>query len=936
MFYCLYKYYAKHDNLKKLLDKYLNISFKHDSLPFFNKLPNIIGIIKYKANFVKNILDEIFIGLIIIFIPKIKCIMSELYKAKDLKVYGSSEWMFGSTKKYRQVFDRYELDYVGAEFSFYNKMFDEKDWKAKLTLRAIDRSEAKVLCELTEEINISKEENVVYYYKSWGNKSIGTYWKNGNYLWEALIDGQLVMNKEFYVYELGLVTPTSNPYLEVVSLSLFNGDKEGKNLQNGKFLKTFKREETFYVWSEIRIKPKTNDAFKFEFYLNYRDDAGQLKGQIHRIYDIPKRKKGDLFKWEDGWGNASGGSFTDTKYFVELVFMDTIIATNFFEVGNEFVEGNNQNQVSPQGQSSLSVSTPKQEKVETMEDVLAELNALIGLSDIKRKISEHISYLEFLKIRKEKGFEESGKISLHTVFTGNPGTGKTTIVKILGRLYKQMGLLENGLVHEVDRADLVGQYIGQTAPRVKKAIEDARGGILFVDEAYALIREKSDNDYGKEVIEILLKEMSEGDGATAIMFAGYPAEMQVFLDYNPGLRSRINYYFHFDDYTPEELLQIADFACKKRSVILTSEARSLIEKHIWKVYRDRDKSFGNARFAFSIIDQGKMHMGLRIMQIKNYKNLDKEELSTITLEDIQAIIPDHGSRTIEIPIDDALLKSSLQELNVLVGLDSVKTDINELVKLVRYYRETGKDVLNKFSLHTVFIGNPGTGKTTIARIIGKIYKALGLLERGHLVEVDREALVAGFVGQTAIKTKQVVDNAMGGVLFIDEAYALSDGSDNDFGKEAIEVILKQMEDQRGKFSLIVAGYPAPMQNFLMSNPGLKSRFDRTMQFSDYSLNELLKIADIMFAREGLRLSESAQLLFKSKMELLLQSKDQYFGNAREIRKITEFIVKKQNLRLAELPAGARTQELIETIDKEDIEHIVIEAKQTSQGLGFAF
>jgi SpoVK/Ycf46/Vps4 family AAA+-type ATPase len=197
---------------------------------------------------------------------------------------------------------------------------------------------------------------------------------------------------------------------------------------------------------------------------------------------------------------------------------------------------------------------------------------------------------------------------------------------------------------------------------------------------------------------------------------------------------------------------------------------------------------------------------------------------------------------------DDLLFESLSELNALTGLENIKKEVNEMVQLVRYYQETGKDVMNKFSLHTVFTGNPGTGKTTVARIMSKIYKGLGILEKGHLVEIDREGLVAGYIGQTAIKTVEKVNEAMGGILFIDEAYALAQerGSQHDFGGEAIQAILKRMEDQRGKFGVIVAGYTGNMQEFINSNPGLRSRFDKYFEFEDYKADDMFVIAMNLF------------------------------------------------------------------------------------------
>lgn len=252
------------------------------------------------------------------------------------------------------------------------------------------------------------------------------------------------------------------------------------------------------------------------------------------------------------------------------------------------------------------------------------------------------------------------------------------------------------------------------------------------------------------------------------------------------------------------------------------------------------------------------------------------------------------------PTDDfKQVDAKIKELDKLIGLSSIKSQIKKLVALAKVDVYRQKNDLKKIPItsHLVFVGNPGTGKTTVARLISEIYHGLGIINKGQLVECDRSGLVAGYTGQTAIKTSEMIEKAIGGVLFVDEAYSLSqEGSDSTFGREAIDTILKAMEDNRGNLIVIAAGYKDEMAKFLESNPGLKSRFKNILTFDDYSSSELCDIFKLLCKSNKIKLSKDAEEKLKCKIDSILSIETKHFGNGRAIRNIFEECLSNQAIR----------------------------------------
>ncbi|MBR4109089.1 MAG: AAA family ATPase [Oscillospiraceae bacterium] len=555
-------------------------------------------------------------------------------------------------------------------------------------------------------------------------------------------------------------------------------------------------------------------------------------------------------------------------------------------------------------QSAPQKKAPADTKPKKQADSMAELNKLIGLSAAKQSINELRDFAKIQQARKNRGLPVSD-ISYHLVFTGNPGTGKTTVARLVAQIYKELGLVSKGHLVEASAKDLVAGYVGQTAIKTGEVINEALGGVLFIDEAYALV-DTNGQGYGQEAIDTILKEMEDHRDDLAVIVAGYSEPMEEFIRSNPGLKSRFNRFVHFDDFAPEELFEIFQSLCKKNAYTTDEKAAEIIKEHLAALSKSAGDDFANARTVRNFFETV---IAKQATRISGEKDPSTELLSTITEADV-TWCTDADSKA-------ESLEDVLSELTSWIGLEMVKEEIADLIHVVEHQQRRKAQGLRipSMSLHLVFMGNPGTGKTTVARYIARLYKSLGLLSKGHLVETDRSGLVAGYVGQTAIKTQDIINEAMGGVLFIDEAYTLNGSGSNDYGQEAIDTLLKAMEDKRDDFVVIVAGYPELMDNFVHSNPGLESRFNRYIHFEDYSADEMLRIFKMSCDKNQYVLTEAAETAVKDYFATVSIST---IANGRGARNLFEKVVTQQAKRIASMSESHADE--LSTITEDDIKH----------------
>lgn len=534
--------------------------------------------------------------------------------------------------------------------------------------------------------------------------------------------------------------------------------------------------------------------------------------------------------------------------------------------------------------------------IPTLEEVKYKLESIIGLRELKEFLLNVENNKKVQNIRKRLGLKTS-YISLNMIFAGNAGTGKTNAARITYEYLNALGLLTKGRLVEVSKADFITENISETAKRTNDIITSAIGGVLFIDEAYSLYVGENDK-VGKEIVDSLIKGIEDNRNNLTVILAGYEKDMREFLSVNQGLKSRFPNIIHFEDYTPNEMYKIAIQIAKSKGYRISKNVKNDLIDLFTRNQLTGKNDLGNARFVRNIIENA------IIFSSRKYLNNNKSEIDLLEREDFNF---------------KANAKFDLEEkLKSIIGLEEVKELLRSQYKLLiaqEKRKSVGVNTEIEQNLNMVFAGNPGTGKTSIARLVAEMLNSMGLLKIGQLIECDRSSFVSNIPGETAKKTEGKFKEALGGVLFIDEAYTLAN---DDLGREAIETLLKLVEDYSNEVIVILAGYQVEMEDFFDVNIGLRSRFPLWTNFEDYNPNELLEMAIRLIESKGFKLSKNGQASLKKSFIDIYENSDSQSGNGRMVRNYVENLIRVQSIRIAEEDTSVYEINLITAKDIEKL------------------
>ena len=532
---------------------------------------------------------------------------------------------------------------------------------------------------------------------------------------------------------------------------------------------------------------------------------------------------------------------------------------------------------------------------------LRELDALVGLSKIKARVKDYLYAVRLAARRMELGLPTNTP-SLHMAFLGNPGTGKTTVAEIIGRVFASWGILSGGRVIRTEKARMVGQYVGETEQKMNRLLASARGNILFIDEAYQLV-EGGNSDYGRIVMNSLLTELGRENPDMIVILAGYTAPMKKLLESNEGIESRFPNVFSFEDYTTDELLEIGKQMIAQQGFLLTPGAEANMRVIIAEGADRPSPRFGNGRFVSNLIRNDILaSLGARTSALEHPT---KEDLSTILPEDVIV-----GKARKAVVFDDDAIDEALARLDALSGIRNVKEAIHHFVRSARYLHAIGEPYVGKGLLAWRFIGRSGTGKSTVAEIMAAILKGMRLISNSHITQVKGERLFNVSEALFDSVLREAVRKSCNGLIFIDADDPQFADARFNYGRSVEQIRLKVQEltvEAGGECALILAELDAPNKNVAeqLSEGGVYE-FDHTLIFKDFTPDELFGVLCHCLQKFNVTFSPAAEKHMRAYLAALEGSAE---ANARTMKLMARTIYQQVILRESGLQRPPKTHQV---------------------------
>ena len=647
------------------------------------------------------------------------------------------------------------------------------------------------------------------------------------------------------------------------------------------------------------FKSRVPNVFNFQDY-----DADQLMqiAQLYcknHVYTLTEDAKVQLQNVISKAYLGRTKNFENARYVVNLI--ETVILKKMGQRLNGLAKPTREQLTTIIADDIPSITTIKESKK------LEKFKQMVGMGELKQSIQSHLNYVKMCNNRMRAGLSTQMP-QLHMIFSGNPGTGKTTVADFIGEIYASMGILSEGNVIKVTKKDLVGAHVGETERMMRQVLERARGNVLFIDEAYELDPKVEPNGGGKIVLDALVDELGGDHVNMIVILAGYPQEMKQLLEYNTGLESRFPNVFHFNDYSVEELLKIALQSNAAKDFVFTAKAKERLEAYIRRAVLRKQKSFGNGRFVTRLLTNTILvNMATRLDGIENPT---VKQLKTIMAEDIP-ITAEEVRCINDTGFDENLIAHSLAKLDAMAGLSKVKQAIHNFVDVARYRNSIGEKFVGSGVLKWSFVGNTGTGKSTVAKIFTDVLKGMNLLAKGNFVEVKGEQIfnVSEYACDQVLKS--AVDRSRYGVLFIDgDAPEFRERGVYALTNEQLKIKLSQLTTEMGGAGAIIVAECDARRQSLVSSLALSGvyEFDHTIVFDDYTADELFEILRQCLGGHKVKFTPEAEQKIRQYICGMLSDKGPQIANARTMkllsRTIYEIVMLRESRQHAKAAAAA--------------------------------